>query len=287
MRIETKAHYLEAINRAVEYIESNTSRDISLEELADYSLISKFHFHRVFKSKIGNTAKEYLTRLRLEKSAILLKNSSKAVNRIAYECGYASPETFTRAFNNYFSTSPTKYRQNIKQELANKKVAYQDISLKDLNLASPKIIYKKDFNLAYIRHFGSYDKVGNSFQRLMFWATKNLVLKLMPTTIGIVHDNPEITTENNIRFDACVLVTKEIQPKGEIGYKKITGGKFAIFRYKGAYETFYPVYDYIYNVCLFKHQWELRDEPALEWYIKSPTLHKPEELVTDFYLPIR
>ncbi|MGB0525709.1 MAG: AraC family transcriptional regulator, partial [Flammeovirgaceae bacterium] len=81
-------------------------------------------------------------------------------------------------------------------------------------------------------------------------------------------------------------ITKEIQPKGEVGYKKIKGGKFAVFRYKGPYEDFYTVYDYIYNVCLFEYNWELRDEAAFEWYIKSPPFYKPAHFVTDFYLPI-
>jgi len=94
MQKQTKEYYLEAINRAIEFIESNTSNNISLEELAEYSFLSKYHFHRIFKSIIGDTAKEYLTRLRLEKSALLLKNTEKAVNDIAYECGYTSPETF-------------------------------------------------------------------------------------------------------------------------------------------------------------------------------------------------
>ena len=59
----------------------------------------------------------------------------------------------------------------------------------------------------------------------MFWAATHLVLKLKPATIGIVHDNPDLTAEQNIRFDACILLSKEIKPSGEIGYKKIEGRK--------------------------------------------------------------
>ena len=83
------------------------------------------------------------------------------------------------------------------------------------------------------------------------------------------------------------MLSKEIKPSGEIGYKKIEGGKFAVFTYKGAYEGFYPVYDYIYNVCLFDNKFDLVDKPALEWYIKSPPFYKPENFVTDFYVPIK
>ncbi len=286
MQKETIEYYLEAVNRAIEFIESNTSKNIGLEEIAEYSLLSKYHFHRVFKSIIGGTAKEYLTRLRVEKSASLLKNSQKAISDIAYQCGYASPETFNRAFKNYFSVSPSTFRENAKREIASKKIIHQETSFESINLSQPKIVELPDLNLAYIRHFGSYDKVGKSFQRLMLWAAKNLVLKLKPTTVGIVHDNPDLTEEVNVRFDACIVTTKEIQPKGEIGYKQIKGGRFAVFRHKGPYESFYPVYDYIYNICLFEQRWELRDEPALEWYVKSPPFFKPESFVTDFYLPI-
>ena len=286
MQTPINEYYLEAINRSIEFIESNANKDISLEDISAYSFLSKYHFHRIFKSIIGDTTKDYLTRLRLEKSALLLKNSDKAINEIAYECGYSSPETFTRAFKNYFSTTPSKFKESSKQELLNKQVIHKDSTLLSLNVSEPKIIEINDLNLAYIRHFGSYEKVGKSFQKLMLWATKNLILKLKPTTLGIVHDNPDLTEDTKIRFDACVLITKEIQPKGEVGYKKIKGGKFAVFRYKGPYETFYPVYDYLYNICLFENKWELRDEPALEWYIKSPPFNRPENYITDFYLPI-
>jgi len=286
MQKETTAYYLEAINRAIEFIEVDTSKKINLEEIAEYAFLSKYHFHRIFKSIIGDTTKEYLTRLRLEKAAQLLKNSNKSVNAIVYDCGYTSPETFTRAFKAFFSTTPTLFRESAHQEIANKQKIYAETDFDSLNLQAPKIIERLDINLAYIRHFGSYDKVAKSYQQLMFWTTKNLVLKLKPTTLGIVHDDPNLTEEPKIRFDACILVTKEIQPKGEVGYKKIKGGKFAVFRYKGPYENFYTIYDYIYNVCLYEYKWTLRDEPALEWYIKSPPFYKPENYVTDFYLPI-
>ncbi|MBV6655865.1 MAG: AraC family transcriptional regulator [Mameliella sp.] len=283
----TKASYLEAINRAIVYIEQHSATNISLEAIATYALLSKYHFHRVFKSIVGSTTKAYLTRLRLEKSAHLLKHSEKTISEIAYDCGYASPEVFNRAFKSYFEVTPTLFRRNTKQERLSKVEHYKNTSFESLGISAPKIVEKKDLNLAYIRHYGSYDQVAKSFQQLMFWATKNLFLKLKPTTLGILHDNPDLTAETQIRFDACVLISKEIQPQGAIGYKRIKGGKFAVFRYKGAYESFYPVYDYIYNICLFEHQWELRDEPALEWYVRSPPFYKPDQYITDFYLPIQ
>ena len=286
MQKETHKHYQEAINRALEFIETNTSRSVGLEEIAAYAFLSKYHFHRVFKSLIGNTTKDYLTRLRLEKAALMLKSSDRSINQIAYDCGYSSPETFMRAFKSFFSVTPSVFREGTRQEIAQKEIVYQETSFETLHVKPPTIVESPDLHLAYLRQFGSYDQMDQSFRQLFSWASEHLALKQQPEIMGIVHDNPDLTEEENLRFDACIVVPQAIQASGAIGYKKIKGGKFAVFRYKGAFETFYPVYDYIYNVCLFEYQWELRDEPVLEWYYSSPSFYNSNQLVTDFYLPI-
>ena len=286
---ETKEIYLESLNRAIQFVENNLDKKILLKDIAREAFLSEFHFHRIFKSLTGETIKEFLLRLKIERAAIRLKYSKDNIRRIAFENGYENHETFTRAFKKYFELTPQEYRDTIQQITIRKQTDYQrkEISLEKLQIDEPTLKHLPELHLAYIRHTGSYDKVANSFQRLMIWAATHLILKLKPTTLGIVHDNPDLTAEEKIRFDACVIVSKEIKPQGEIGYKKIEGGKFAIFRYKGTYENFYTVYDYIYNVCLFEMAWELADKPALEWYIKSPPFTRPENYVTDFYVPIK
>jgi AraC family transcriptional regulator len=289
MRTDTKNSYLKSINKAIAFIESNSTTDIQLKDITTQANLSQYHFNRVFKSLTGDTTKDFLTRLRLEKAALKLKHSQNDIGQIAFDCGYQNHETFTRAFKDYFKLTPLEYRNSIAELTTNKQNEYgkANIDLNALNVQGPVIKTIPDLHLAYIRHTGSYDKVGSSFQKLMFWAATHLVLKLKPVTIGIVHDNPDLTAEQHIRFDACVLLSKEIKPNGEIGYKKIEGGKFRVFTYKGAYDGFYPVYDYIYNVCLFDNKFDLADKPALEWYIKSPPFNKPENFVTDFYVPIK
>ncbi|QOI98403.1 MAG: AraC family transcriptional regulator [Flammeovirgaceae bacterium] len=225
MRTDTRNSYLESINKAIAFIESNSTTDIQLKDIATQANLSQYHFHRVFKSLTGDTTKNFLTRLRLEKAALKLKHSQTDIGQIAFDCGYQNHETFTRAFKDYFCLSPLEYRNSIAGLTANKQNEYEkeNIDLNSLNVQGPIIKTIPGLHLAYIRHTGSYDKVGSSFQRLMFWAATHLVLRLKPVTIGIVHDNPDLTAEPHIRFDACVLVSKEIKPSGEIGYKKIEG----------------------------------------------------------------
>ena len=62
---------------------------------------------------IGDTTKDFLTRLRLEKAALNLKHSQNDIGQIAFDCGYQNHETFTRAFKDYFGLSPIEYRNSI------------------------------------------------------------------------------------------------------------------------------------------------------------------------------
>jgi AraC family transcriptional regulator len=286
---ETKEIYRESLNRSIQFIENNLDKKILLKDIAREAFLSEFHFHRIFKSLTGETVKDFLLRLKIERAALRLKHSKDDIGQIAFESGYENHESFTRAFKKYFQLTPQEYRDAIQETILKKQADYraQSLSLDKLQVEEPIVKTLPDLHLASIRHTGAYDAVAASFQRLMLWAATHLVLKLKPTTLGIVYDNPELTDEENIRFDACVVLSKPIQAKGEIAYKKIEGGKFAIFRYKGPYERFYTVYDYIYNVCLFEKSWELADKPSLEWYIKSPPFYKPESYVTDFCVPIK
>ncbi len=242
MKTENKNSYLESINKAIAYIESNSTTDIQLKDISIQANLSQYHFHRVFKSITGNTIKDFLTRIRLEKSALKLKHSQNDIGQIAFECGYQNHETFTRAFKDYFGLTPIEYRNSIAELTTNKQNEYGEakIDLNALNVQRPIIKTIPDQYLAYIRHTGSYDKVGSSFQRLMFWAATHLVLKLKPATIGIVHDNPDLTAEQNIRFDACILLSKEIKPSGEIGYKKLKAESLRCSLIKELMKDFIP-----------------------------------------------
>lgn len=281
-------NYQANLNKAIIYIENNLDKKIVLKDIAMEALLSEFHFHRIFKALVGETVKGFVTRLKLERAANQLKHSEVDIGKIAIENGYENHESFSRAFKKFFQVSPKEYKSSIKDEIYQKLADFQKNHdrFSQLALNPPSIKTLPDLHLAYIRHTGSYSKVEKAFQRLMLWAASHFVLKLKPTTLGIVHDNPDLTEEDKIRFDACVLLTKPIKPKNEIGFKTIRGGKYAVFRYRGAYNNFYEVYDYIYNICLFENKWELSDRPALEWYVKSPPFYKPDQYETDFYLPI-
>jgi len=280
----TKEYYQTCITKAIAYIESNLEKNLALNTLASISHISPYHFHRLFKAFTYSTLHNYITRIRLEKAAFLLKNTNQLIITIAIECGYANAENFTRAFQNYFSSSPSTFRN--KQKEINLKKEYNQSSISNLSIASPTIKEIDDIPIAYIRHQGAYDKVGETWKKLIKWGYKNWKLGWKINMYGISHDDPEITDEQHIRYDACIGIKKSFTPKGEIGYKVISKGTYAIFTHQGPYDQLSEIYDYIYSVWIFKENKKLANTPCFENYLNSPQRTNPEHLKTKIFIPL-
>jgi AraC family transcriptional regulator len=85
--------------------------DVSLDALAVRAGWSPFHFHRAFRRIVGETPKQYVLRLRLERAAARLATASDPVVSIAADTGFASHEVFTRAFRRQFGLTPSAYRR--------------------------------------------------------------------------------------------------------------------------------------------------------------------------------
>ena len=67
---EIQADYRNRINRVFEFIDQNLESDLSLDVVSEVAFFSPFHFHRVFKFITGETLNEYVTRRRIETSAL-------------------------------------------------------------------------------------------------------------------------------------------------------------------------------------------------------------------------
>jgi AraC family transcriptional regulator len=93
--------------------EIRDARDnVPLDVLAARAGWSPFHFHREFRRIVGETPKQYMLRLRLERAAARLATGAEPVVSIAADAGFASHEVFTRAFRRQFGVTPSAYRRD-------------------------------------------------------------------------------------------------------------------------------------------------------------------------------
>ena len=77
-------------------VQRNLDRDLDLQSLAGKYGYSPFHFQRLFSNAMGETPKEYVQRLRLEKAAYKLQITDESIFDICLSVGFKNHETFTR-----------------------------------------------------------------------------------------------------------------------------------------------------------------------------------------------
>ena len=84
-----------------------------IPELALALLMSQSQVFRKTKAMLGMTPMLLIRSIRLAKAQELLKNKALNISEVAIQCGFASPNYFSRAFQNEFGTSPTDFRKRL------------------------------------------------------------------------------------------------------------------------------------------------------------------------------
>lgn len=100
------------VARAVTYMESHFTEDVSLDEIARSAHLSTAYFCEVFRNATGLTPMKYLNRLRLEHARYLLLRGGLPVQTVSAQCGFQDASYFTRAFKDFYQQTPRQV-QNI------------------------------------------------------------------------------------------------------------------------------------------------------------------------------
>ncbi|WP_278537885.1 AraC family transcriptional regulator [Fusobacterium varium] len=102
--------WIERLNEAVEYIETNLENKIDYVEASKIACCSVYHFQRMFSYIAGVTLGEYIRRRKMTKAAFELQRSNIKILELAVKYGYDSPTSFNRAFQSIHKISPSVAR---------------------------------------------------------------------------------------------------------------------------------------------------------------------------------
>ncbi|HZG23011.1 MAG TPA: helix-turn-helix domain-containing protein, partial [Chitinophagaceae bacterium] len=114
-----KKHDDEPIKEAQQFIESNITEKISVEDLAYKYAIGRRHFERRFKKATNNTPIEYIQRVKIEAAKKQLESSGKNVTEVMYDVGYNDTKAFRMVFKKVTGLSPVEYRNKFNKVAAN------------------------------------------------------------------------------------------------------------------------------------------------------------------------
>jgi AraC-like DNA-binding protein len=96
--------------RALNFIEANLHRSISLSEIAGAAAMSPCHFSRSFSSTMGVAPMRYLLGRRVHRAKVLMSASNESLSNIADACGFGSQSHFTTSFRKLVGVTPLAWR---------------------------------------------------------------------------------------------------------------------------------------------------------------------------------
>jgi len=287
VKADTLNFYHERINKVIQYINNHLDENLEINKLAQIGNYSSYHFHRIMRAYLGESLGAFIVRLRLETAVTLLIHTNEAINNIAFKVGYENPSSFNKAFKKRFGVSPLEFRKNneLIVKSVNAKIKFN--AMENLKSLQPKIKSIKNKKVIYKRALGNYNvSAEKAWKTLSEFAKKKRLFGFKTEFIGISHDDPNITDSDKLRYDACIVINKNIEAEGEIGVQEIEGGKFAVFTHKGPFEKLQNSYDYIFGKWLPESGIELRNNCGFEKYLNAPENTKPEKLKTEIYVPV-
>lgn len=105
-------HQTNRISAAIEYINRNFTKHISLGQVANIVNMSESSFSRFLKVKTGKTFIDLLVEIRIGHATHLLINSPHSIREIAYKCGFNNMSNFNRVFKKKKGCSPKEFKRS-------------------------------------------------------------------------------------------------------------------------------------------------------------------------------
>ena len=159
--------WIEGISAAIDYIESNITDELTIEDVAKQALVSPFYFQKGFAMLCGFTVGEYIRQRRLTLAGRELIATEDKIIDISMKYGYDSPDSFTKAFTRFHGVTPTAVR---KEEAMIKSFASLKIkfSLEGGYLMDYKIVEKDSFTVIGVARVFNYETAKTEIPQ--FWS---------------------------------------------------------------------------------------------------------------------
>lgn len=300
-KITQKSHaeYIRRINKAFEFIENHIDKKIQLDDIANASHFSSYHFHRIFHALVGETVNEYVSRKRMEKAlARLMSKPNRSVTDIAEIGGFSSSANFSKAFKLYFGFSPTDLRnnitnntnisidskigklfskygktfnpQNLYSQFETLSGIFEPTKLEDIlmNIKVEKFQAKK---IAYLTAPKGYDldSIYATWEKIDNWAKSRGINFEVQSRFAICHDNPVVTPEDKCRYDAAIVINSSTDVNEPYQRDVIPSGSYAVAYYKDSADKISPFMTEMCSHWFPNSGYEPDDYPPLFNYLND------------------
>lgn len=276
--------YKQRIQLAVEFIEANLEKNLTLELLAKQCYFSPFHFHRIFSAAMNETLNNYVARKRLEKAInLLVFKRDKSITEIALDCGFSSSANFAKAVKLYFGYTPTDIRSPSNQEIHNMGRIFEKYG-KSFNpnalyastpcvAAEHKIVVKQlqSKRLVKLSSINGYEQSSlyRTWDALCSWVAQQGVPIKDQYRLAWCYDNPAVTPADKCKYEASIAIDDSIDINTNFEKATFPSGDYAIVYAKGSSEQISMAQTYLFSHWLPNSEFEPDNLPMLEHYLND------------------
>lgn len=144
-----------------------------------------------------------------------------------------------------------------------------------------------DIRVAAVRETGPYHTSAPlAWSQLSLWIAKNNVLSQHSIFLGVRND-PTTRPEDQLRYDAAISISEEIDFSGVAREIKIPGGDFAMYTHQGTYSTLDAAWEKLYWEWLPQSGRLPAEQPNIEIYLSDTTFSADKEILTKLLLPLQ
>lgn len=253
------------VGKALWYIESHFAAEISLEEIARASGISRYHMARAFGTATGRSVMRHVRGRRLSEAARALAAGADDILSVALDAGYGSHEAFTRAFRDQFGVTPETVRgQHHLDNLALvEAISMDEASIVDLE--QPRFESGGVLLVAGLSERYSAEAVQSI---PLQWQRFNAYLGNVPGQVGRVAYGVCSNSDGAGSFEyTCGVEVASFEglPR-ELSRVRIPEQRYAVFPHRGHISAIRGTWHTIWNKWLPESGYEVADAPDFERY---------------------
>ncbi|TVQ41630.1 MAG: helix-turn-helix domain-containing protein [Spirochaetaceae bacterium] len=261
-----------------------------MNEVAAVAHYSPYHFHRLFEHFCGETLMAYVRRLRLEQAAYEFRLGSESIGRTASSLGFTTHEAFTRRFHSAFGVAPRTYRASSSTPFRGASVRIQSLEV----VRFPGACCVSTRIRGGYQHLVPPAHLDSPWHRLARAAGVVLSDKDV-SCFGVCWDDPLITDEPVIRYDACLSVSGRTFDPYRFETVTIGAGKYARARWCGPIESMTEDYHYLIYEWPGAHRSRVDpSRPPFEHFIANREPSPSDDSVmgcraveADIFIPLR
>jgi AraC family transcriptional regulator len=287
--------YVDRVNRAIDYITANLSDSLKLEDVARAAHFSPFHFHRIFRSLVGETLHDFVKRVRCERALHLMSHrGQRSLTEIALACGFASSSDFSRSFRQQFGVSPRRFdveafRRTNRDALIGsrpaEKLAHPAAGSNPDGFAV-RLRSLPERRVAYLRVFRPYEGTNahDAVMRHVSWARERGLAG--GQWLGYQWDDPDIVPLDRCRYDIGVEVPETATIDGAASEVRFAPMTVAEVEIRGGVDLELRCLDWLYTTWLPHSGFTPDHQPGFEAFVGEPFAHGTEYFELQVHLPV-